>query len=313
MADAAETVAPAGTTESSFPHGKITYIYNRFRLWRAGCFFNCYIMKKVFYLAVVAAVLVVACSSGNIDEKKAKFQQDLQTIIADFNSAIEEVDADAALTEEEKEAKMQSLYDVAQGKYTDLCLKTIRQNRNNEVGLMAFKEVHGDLEPDEVEKLIATLGPELRKNDYIIGVQNKLEVLKQTAEGKPFVDFEVDGVKFSDFIGKGKWVVVDFWASWCGPCRREVPNLKKVYETYAGPEFDMLSVAVWDKPEDTVKAAAELGIAWNQIINAQKIASDAYGFDSIPQIMLFGPDGTIVKKGIRGAGIEAAVKEALGR
>ncbi len=270
-------------------------------------------MKKVFYLAVVAAVLVVACSSGNIDEKKAKFQQDLQTIIADFNSAIEEVDADAALTEEEKEAKMQSLYDVAQGKYTDLCLKTIRQNRNNEVGLMAFKEVHGDLEPDEVEKLIATLGPELRKNDYIIGVQNKLEVLKQTAEGKPFVDFEVDGVKFSDFIGKGKWVVVDFWASWCGPCRREVPNLKKVYETYAGPEFDMLSVAVWDKPEDTVKAAAELGIAWNQIINAQKIASDAYGFDSIPQIMLFGPDGTIVKKGIRGAGIEAAVKEALGR
>ena len=70
---------------------------------------------------------------------------------------------------------------------------------------------------------------------------------------------------------------------------------------------------IWDKPEDTKAAAAELGISWNQIINAQKIASDAYGFDSIPQIMLFGPDGTIVKKGLRGAAIEEAVKQALGR
>ncbi|MGN0188447.1 MAG: TlpA family protein disulfide reductase, partial [Candidatus Cryptobacteroides sp.] len=76
---------------------------------------------------------------------------------------------------------------------------------------------------------------------------------------------------------------------------------------------DVLSVAVWDKPEDTKKAAAEHGVIWSQIINAQTIPTDIYGIQGIPQIMLFGPDGTILKRNLRGEGIEQAVKEALGK
>ena len=137
------------------------------------------------------------------------------------------------------------------------------------------------------------------------------------AEGSKFKDFIIpdsDGkeVKFSDFVGNGKYVLVDFWASWCGPCRREIPNIKDVYEKYKGDKFNVLGVAVWDDPQASKEAMDLLEINWDVILNAQQLPTDLYGIEGIPQIMLFGPDGTILKKDLRGPAVEAAVKEALG-
>ncbi|MBQ5410655.1 MAG: TlpA family protein disulfide reductase, partial [Bacteroidales bacterium] len=113
--------------------------------------------------------------------------------------------------------------------------------------------------------------------------------------------------KFSDYVGNGKYVLVDFWASWCGPCKEEIPNIKKVYNKYNGEDFDVLSVAVWDKATASISAANALGITWKQIIDAQRIPTDIYGIQGIPHIMLIGPDGTILKRDLRGADIEAEV------
>ncbi|MBP5690297.1 MAG: TlpA family protein disulfide reductase [Bacteroidales bacterium] len=148
--------------------------------------------------------------------------------------------------------------------------------------------------------------------------QTVVEEVKAEAapDGKKFIDFtvvqdpehpETSTVSLSDYVGKGKYILVDFWASWCGPCKREIPNLKNVWEKYHGDDFDVLSVAVWDDVEDTKAAAIEHGITWLQIINGQKIPTDAYGIEGIPQIMLFGPDGTLLKTDLRGSAIEEAV------
>ena len=147
--------------------------------------------------------------------------------------------------------------------------------------------------------------------------QEKFEKAAKTAPGKMFTDFEAEYEgqvqKLSDYVGKGKYVLVDFWASWCGPCRREIPTIIELYDKYAGENFEVLGVATWDQPDDTKKAMEELGIKYPQIMNAQKAGSDAYNIEGIPEIILFAPDGTIVKRGLRGESMVKAVEEALGK
>ena len=170
----------------------------------------------------------------------------------------------------------------------------------------------GAYEEAEFAELVKKMDPSLLKNSYISAQIKRIEAVEATKEGNMFVDFTIpdsDGkeVKFSEFIGKGKYVLVDFWASWCGPCRGEIPNLIKIYDKYHGEQFDVLGVAVWDQPADSKAAAEKLGINYSEIINAQNIPTDAYGINGIPQIILFGPDGTILKRDLRGDAIEAEV------
>ncbi|MBQ7463127.1 MAG: TlpA family protein disulfide reductase, partial [Bacteroidaceae bacterium] len=107
----------------------------------------------------------------------------------------------------------------------------------------------------------------------------------------------------------GKYVLVDFWASWCGPCRAEIPNLITAYNKYKDKGFTVLGVAVNDKPEATLKAIKDDGIPYPQILNSQQIAASAYGIISIPEIILFAPDGTILARGLRGEEIEKRLAE----
>ena len=141
------------------------------------------------------------------------------------------------------------------------------------------------------------------------------EAASKSAVGQMFTDFqaEFDGktYKLSDYVGRGKYVLVDFWASWCGPCKAEIPNLIKVYNQYKGDKFEVLGVATWDEPKASLKTIEQMKIPYPQILNAQRAGSDAYGITGIPQIILFGPDGTILKRDLRGEQIEATIKKLL--
>ncbi len=174
---------------------------------------------------------------------------------------------------------------------------------NDYIGLNSLPEwldKCGDVVKDAIHKVIPA---------------EKFEKAAKTAAGKMFTDFEAEYEgqvqKLSDYVGKGKYVLVDFWASWCGPCRHEIPTIIEMYDKYAGDNFEVLGVATWDEPDDTKKAMEELGIKYPQIMNAQKAGSDAYNIEGIPEIILFAPDGTIMKRGLRGEAIVKAVEEAL--
>ena len=212
-----------------------------------------------------------------------------------------------ALGENPSEEEANKIYEEYDKASTEFVKNAFEANKDNVVGIDAFRNYQYELSAEQVDSILQTMDSVILAEPAIQRIQKGNTAKLTTAEGKMFTDFEVDGVKFSDYVGKGKYMLVDFWASWCGPCKREIPNIKKVYEKYAGKDFDVLSVAVWDKPEATRDTAKVYGVNWNEIVNAQTIPTDLYGIQGIPHIMLVGPDGTILKRDLRGEAIEAEV------
>lgn len=269
-------------------------------------------MKKMNIIAMVAVAAAVLVSCKSQEEKEEAFKAEVKVVVDDFHAATEAISADASLTDEQKNAKVEALYEEVNKKYIDLNKAAFDRNRSNNIAVLALQNIASELSNQEVIDYAAELADSLQLKAEVVKMVEAAQKGLLTEEGKMFTDFTIedsDGktVSFSDYVGKGKYVLVDFWASWCGPCKREIPNIRKVYETYGPKGLEVLSVAVWDKPEDTKAAAAAHGVVWNQIINAQRIPTDIYGIQGIPQIMLFGPDGTILKRDLRGEGIAAEV------
>ena len=128
-----------------------------------------------------------------------------------------------------------------------------------------------------------------------------------------FKDFAVEyngkTTRLSDYVGHGQYVLADFWASWCGPCRQQIPDLIDFYQQYKEKGLTVLGIAFRDKPEETEKAIRDLGIPYPQIINAQDIPATFYGIDTLPHTILFGPDGTIIARNIYGEELKEKLAE----
>lgn len=273
-------------------------------------------MKRILIFAA-AAIAAVSCGHKMTNQEKlAVYEGEIEKIMEEYYAAEDKAAAE----------------DIAINKIVEVSLETMRKNPKDSVALYALEECSHYAEPEALAEAIGCLSDELQESSFVKAVKENINTVILTGEGKPFVNFTVDHVSgvdpegnpiyqkvsLSDYVGKGKYMLVDFWSPWCVPCKREIPNLKNVYEKYHGDNFDVLSIAVWEESRqmswrNTIDTAAAYGINWNQINNGKKEPTELYGIDGIPHVILFGPDGTILKRDLYGKELENAVAAAVAK
>jgi len=133
----------------------------------------------------------------------------------------------------------------------------------------------------------------------------------------PAIDFDTKDVEGNSIVlskFKGKIVILDFWATWCPPCRKEIPNLKKIYSEFKGNDFEIISIALERKPDEYAKKfVKENGMDWVHIIDKEegrKIAKD-YKIRYIPTMYVIDKKGKIIESGIRGDKLKEKIAELL--
>jgi len=197
----------------------------------------------------------------------------------------------------------------------------INENPNSYMSLQALRgmggpyPVYAQLSPE-----FAKLSPELRASKAGVAYQKYLDIIKSVSVGAMAPDFaqpDTNGTMLSLSSFKGKYVLLDFWASWCGPCRAENPNVVKAFNIYKGKNFTILSVSL-DRPgkrDNWINAINKDGLAWNHVSDLKFWDNDAaklYGIQAIPQNLLIDPSGKIIAKDLFGDALEQKLGEIFG-
>lgn len=196
----------------------------------------------------------------------------------------------------------------------------IKEYHTNPVALYVAKKNIGSFTAGEIDEVLASLSPALKSSAGGKGLLEKAALVKRTAVGSKFVDFpfnDKDGnpVKLSDHVGKGKYTLLEFWASWCGPCRADIPHLKEAYELYHPAGFEVISISMDDDKTKWLKAIADEQMSWLQVSDLKAFAGDfskIYNFNGIPTCVLVGPDGEIITRNMRGLWMDKKLIELYG-
>ena len=222
------------------------------------------------------------------------------------------------LPEEEREYYLNEYLNI----YEKVRLNTIDyvyENIDNPLGESTFLSTYNLFSVEQIEELLSLANPSFNSHPIVMDILAQTAKMKSTfAERTKFYDFtltDINGKKMSlsDYAGKGKFILLDFWASWCPPCMREMPDLVEFYNSIKGENFEIIGVSLDTEKDHWIKAVKELNISWPQLSSLERSndATKMYGVESIPYTVLIDPTGNIIADNLRGIELENVVLKAL--
>lgn len=247
-----------------------------------------------------------------------KFKDDFISLSKEMNEMYQKAQTDASLTDAQREEIMNEI-EKKDSIGMDIVFTTIETNIANPVGIHLLPSYAAAFDLDKQKSLIDKVPAQYASNERIANLKKHIETAEKTAVGQKFIDFsmetpEGETVKLSDFIGKNKYTLVDFWASWCGPCRAEMPNVVAAYNEFKDKGFGIVGVSLDNNAEQWKEAIKALNITWPQMSDLKGWNNEGaklYGVNSIPATVLIDQDGTIIARNLRGEDIKSKLSELL--
>lgn len=219
-----------------------------------------------------------------------------------------------------KVAQIEKQADSIQKEMTNLQKNFVKTHPASYVAPSLLQSLSYEMEASEIEAAINAFDTSIAKLPQVTALSDRVKAMKAVAVGQKAPDFtmndaEGNPVTLSSKFGP-KLLLVDFWASWCGPCRQENPNVVKVYNEYHKKGFDVFGVSLDQTKDAWLKGIDEDKLTWTHVSDLQywnNAAAKLYAVNSIPANFLLDETGTIVGHNLRGEALEAKVKEVLGK